>query len=215
MNSAILGERQVKGFPVWGMNAERLRVSNRVVQFRCHACSHNVSVSADEEDLWQDNACLRFSCPGRYVREAPSRDYYGILYATGDVQRIFTAEHTGLLKRDKRESLEKRFMGENPSPGTPNLLSCTPTLELGIDIGDLSSVILCSVPPAQTNYIQRIGRSGRKTGNSFNFAVANGRPHDLYFYAEPEEMIAGSIEPPGCFLDAARRLGEADDGFLL
>lgn len=202
LNSAILGERQVRGFPVWGMNAEHLRVTNQVVQFRCHACSHNVSVSADEEDLWQDNTCLRFSCRGRYVREAPSRDYYGLLYATGDVQRIFTAEHTGLLKKDKRESLEKRFMVENPSPGTPNLLSCTPTLELGIDIGDLSSVILCSVPPAQTNYIQRIGRSGRKTGNSFNFTVANGRPHDLYFYAEPGEMIAGSIEPPGCFLDA-------------
>jgi hypothetical protein len=88
------------------------------------------------------------------------------------------------------------------SPGAPNLLSCTPTLELGIDIGDLSSVILCSVPPSQANYMQCIGRSGRKNGNAFNFTVANGRPHDLYFYEEPKEMIAGSIEPPGCFLDA-------------
>jgi len=202
LNSRILDERQVKDFPVWGMNAEHLRVTNQVVQFRCQACSHNVSVAAGEEDLWQDNACLRFSCSGRYVREAPAPDYYGRLYATGDVQRIFTAEHTGLLKRDKREALEKRFMVENPSPGAPNLLSCTPTLELGIDIGDLSSVILCSVPPAQANYMQRIGRSGRKNGNAFNFTVANGRPHDLYFFEEPEAMIAGSIEPPGCFLDA-------------
>jgi len=93
-------------------------------------------------------------------------------------------------------------MVENPPPGAPNLLSCTPTLELGIDIGDLSAIILCSVPPAQANYMQRIGRSGRRNGSSFNFTVANGRPHDLYFYAEPEAMIAGSIEPPGCFLDA-------------
>jgi len=202
LNSGILGERQVKGFPVWGMNAEYFRVTSRVVQFRCQVCSHNVSVAADEEDLWQDNACQRFSCRGRYFREAPSRDYYGLLYATGDVQRIFTAEHTGLLQRDKRETLEKRFMVENPPPGAPNLLSCTPTLELGIDIGDLSSVILCSVPPAESNYMQRIGRSGRKNGNSFNLTVANGRPHDLYFYSEPEAMISGNIEPPGCFLDA-------------
>ena len=129
LNSGILGERQVKGFPVWGMNAEHLSVTLRVVQFRCQVCSHNVSVAADEEDLWQENACLRFSCRGRYVRETPAPDYYGRLYATGDVQRIFTAEHTGLLKRDKREALEKRFMVENPSPGAPNLLSCTPTLE--------------------------------------------------------------------------------------
>jgi ATP-dependent helicase YprA (DUF1998 family) len=158
--------------------------------------------SADEEDLWQDNACLRFSCQGSYEREKPSRDYYGQLYATGDVKRIFTTEHTGLLKREKRETLEKRFMAEDLSPGSPNLLSCTPTLELGIDIGDLSSVILCSVPPAQANYMQRIGRSGRKNGNAFNLTVANGRPHDLYFYAEPKAMIAGNVETPGCFLNA-------------
>ncbi len=201
-NSGILDERQVKGFPVWGMNAEHLSVTCRVVQFRCQVCSHNVSVAAAEENLWQDNACLRFSCRGRYVQEAPADDYYGTLYAKGDVQRIFAAEHTGLLKRDTRETLEKRFMSEKQSPGAPNLLSCTPTLELGIDIGDLSSVILCSVPPAQSNYMQRIGRSGRKNGNAFNLTVANGRPHDLYFYSEPETMIVGSIEPPGCFLDA-------------
>jgi DEAD/DEAH box helicase domain-containing protein len=202
MNTGIFNERQVKGFPVWGMNADHFHVTDRVVQFRCRECSHNVSVSAAEADLWQDTACLRFSCRGKYLREAPADDYYRHLYATGDVQRVFTEEHTGLLKREKRELLEQRFMLENPPPGAPNLLSCTPTLELGIDIGDLSSVILCSVPPAQASYMQRIGRSGRKDGNSFNLTVANGRPHDLYFYAEPESMLAGSIEPPGCFLDA-------------
>jgi len=202
MNSGMFGERQVRGFPVWGLNAEHFLVTKQVVQLRCRECSHNVSIAEDEANLWQDTACLRFSCRGQYDREAPVEDYYRHLYANGDVQRLFTAEHTGLLQRDTRESLEKRFMLDNPSPGSPNLLSCTPTLELGIDIGDLSSVILCSVPPAQPNYMQRIGRSGRKNGNSFNFTVANGRPHDLYFYSEPEAMLAGGIEPPGCFLDA-------------
>ena len=37
----------------------------------------------------------------------------------------------------------------------PNVLSCTPTLEMGIDIGDLSTVILCSMPPAQAQFLQR------------------------------------------------------------
>ena len=202
LKNGICQERHVQGTPVWGMNPERLQVTCQVVQFRCRLCSHNVSIAGGEEDLWQDNACMRFSCQGRYDREEPSMDYYGRLYATGDVQRIFTAEHTGLLKREKRETLEKRFMADDPPSGSPNLLSCTPTLELGIDIGDLSSVILCSVPPAQANYMQRIGRSGRKNGNSFNLTVANGRPHDLYFYAEPKAMLAGGVEPPGCFIDA-------------
>ena len=74
---------------------------------------------------------------------------------------------------------------------------------MGIDIGDLSSLILCSVPPAQANYLQRIGRAGRRDGNALSLTVANSRPHDLYFFAEPEEMLAGHIDSPGIFIDAS------------
>ena len=74
---------------------------------------------------------------------------------------------------------------------------------MGIDIGNLSSLILCSVPPAQANYLQRIGRAGRRDGNALNLTVANARPHDLFFFAEPEEMLAGHIDSPGIFLDAS------------
>ncbi|NHX34805.1 hypothetical protein HA388_32885, partial [Escherichia coli] len=76
------------------------------------------------------------------------------------------------------------------------------TLEMGIDIGGLSSVLLCSVPPAQANYLQRIGRAGRKDGNAFNMTVAEGNPHDLFYYQEPLEMMAGSVTAPGVYLDA-------------
>ena len=83
------------------------------------------------------------------------------------------------------------------------MLSATPTLELGIDIGDLSTVVLCSVPPAQQNYVQRIGRAGRRDGNAFTLTVATARPHDLYFYEEPIDMLGGRVEPPGVFLNAS------------
>ena len=33
--------------------------------------------------------------------------------------------------------------------------------------------------------------------------MANARPHDLFFYFEPEEMIQGLVETPGCFLNAS------------
>jgi len=77
LHSGILGDRNVKGFPVWGMNAERLHVTNRVVQFRCQSCSHNVSVAADEADLWQDNACLRFSCRAGMLVNPPHATIMG------------------------------------------------------------------------------------------------------------------------------------------
>ncbi|MGB3676092.1 MAG: hypothetical protein WA988_16795, partial [Candidatus Nanopelagicales bacterium] len=52
-------------------------------------------------------------------------------------------EHTGLLKRAPREDLEAAFKA-GTAPDAPNVLTATPTLEMGIDIGDLSSVMLTS-----------------------------------------------------------------------
>jgi DEAD/DEAH box helicase domain-containing protein len=86
------------------------------------------------------------------------------------------------------------------------MLVATPTLEMGIDIGDLSALVLCAVPPSTANYIQRVGRAGRKTGNALCLTLVNARPHDLYFNEAPEEMMAGAIVPPGCFLDTPEML---------
>ena len=201
----ILEEKTARGETVWGIKPEALRVSARVRQLRCKDCEHNISVAEEELEQFRDAPCQRFHCFGKYELMETGADYYGKLYATGDVERIFAREHTGLLKRTEREKLEIDFkaVGENRYPWYPNLLSCTPTLEMGIDIGSLSSLVLCSVPPAQANYLQRIGRAGRRDGNALNLTVANARPHDLYFFAEPEEMLAGQVESPGIFLDAS------------
>jgi DEAD/DEAH box helicase domain-containing protein len=202
VQAEILEERQVKGDQVWGWRPEALRVYTTVHQYRCNTCGHNVSIQEAEVPLWEGSTCLRLRCTGHYQREPAREDYYGHLYATGHIQRLIPAEHTALLERAQREQVEQRFITRE-HPWDPNLLSCTPTLEMGIDIGDLSSAVLCSVPPSQASYLQRIGRTGRRDGNAFTLTVANGRPHDLYFYAQPLEMLAGVIEPPGCFLSAS------------
>ncbi len=201
----ILKQKSVRGDSVWGICTEALRLSLSVTQFRCRLCGHNISVAEEESLFFRNAPCQRFHCYGQYEPYSGGVDYYGKLYATGDVERIFAREHTGLLKRDEREALEKEFKANHDGrkPWYPNLLSCTPTLEMGIDIGSLSSLIMCSVPPAQANYLQRIGRAGRRDGNALNLTVANARPHDLYFFAEPEEMLGGNVETPGVFLDAS------------
>ncbi len=201
----VLAERSVKGARRWGIEPSALRVTEEVVQLRCGRCGHDASAAAVEQAAWEGGPCLRFHCAGAYRVEARRPDYYGKLYATGDISRLFAEEHTGLLSREKREEVEREFKAEGGQrrPWYPNLLSCTPTLEMGIDIGDLSSLILCSVPPSQASYLQRIGRAGRRDGNALDLTVANGRPHDLYFFAEPEEMIAGGVETPGLLLDAS------------
>lgn len=124
-----------------------------------------------------------------------------------DLRRVIAAEHTGLLDGAERTALEIRFKAKNPEPWYENLLSATPTLEMGVDIGDLSSVLLCSVPPNQASYLQRIGRAGRRDGNAVATTLADGgSPHDLYFYEATLEMLAGPVLPPGVFLQAAEVL---------
>ena len=140
-----------------------------------------------------ETTCRQLGCRGRYAPSALGNgEFYRQLYLTADIERILAQEHTGLLSRPVREQVEKDF-----KQGRINLLSATPTLEMGIDIGDLSSVLLCSVPPAQANYVQRVGRAGRRTGNALATTVAGGRPHDLYFWANPQEMLAGIVDTPG------------------
>ena len=149
---------------------------------------------------------MSYRCAGKYGTDPDfGQRYYRRIYERGQVERIFPHEHTGLLSRKNREAVEAGFKHRDRADA-PNLLTATPTLELGIDIGDLSATMACSVPPATANYLQRIGRAGRETGNSLILTLANAKPHDLYFFDDPLEMIAGAITPPGCFLDAPNML---------
>lgn len=193
-------------YKVYGLNKEKVYVSSDVVQMRCDTCGSVYSISAEDLEFWQNAPCQRSNCGG-YIQEdeASGLGYYGKLYSSGDLERINAREHTGLLERPDREQLEIDFKRGKDSKALwdPNVLSCTPTLEMGIDIGDLSTVILCSMPPAQSQFLQRAGRAGRKDGNALTLAIANARPHDLYFYADPMDMISGNVTPPKIFLRAS------------
>lgn len=202
----VLDERRTsKGHRVWGLRPDALLVSDETAQLRCERCGHNVSVAEADASDWEGISCLQYQCAGRYAFGPAEGSYYRRLYSHGDLRRIVAREHTGLLEREVREEREQAFQ-QSEEPWAPNLLSSTPTLELGVDVGQLSSVILCSVPPNTASFVQRIGRGGRRSGNAIDVTVANGRPHDLYFFEDPTEMIDGSVEPPGVFLGAVEVL---------
>ncbi|MEB3174651.1 MAG: DEAD/DEAH box helicase, partial [Cyanobacteriota bacterium] len=188
---------------VWGLPPSALHFQTANTPLECDTCGDPHLAPREEAPLWIDSPCLKPHCAGSYRRSAGDRlKFYKNLYTRGEVWRVFAREHTGLLPRDAREQLEDRFIN-GARRSDPNLLSATSTLEMGINIGDLSSALLCSAPPTQANYQQRIGRAGRRDGNAFIGAIANGRPHDLYFWADPLKMIAGGVETPGFYLDAS------------
>jgi DEAD/DEAH box helicase domain-containing protein len=201
---------EVKEYPalydVCGINEEKAYISTYVKQLRCDICGSQFTVSGGMENLWDHADCLREGCKGHLVLDDQgSLDYYGHLYNTGIICRVNAKEHTGLLDSKDKNDLEKNFKLPMTArrPFDPNVLSCTPTLEMGIDIGDLDTVVLCSMPPTQAQFLQRCGRAGRKDGNALVMTVANAKPHDLYFYADPMAMISGHIDAPKIFLKAS------------
>ena len=193
-------------YSVYALDKSKVFISNDVALLKCDTCGITHAVSAQNLRFWEGAPCVRSTCSGQLeVDETTGLDYYGKLFSSGDLARVNAREHTGLLERDAREKLEVDFKRKKDGRQIwdPNVLSCTPTLEMGIDIGDLSSVVLCSMPPAQAQFLQRTGRAGRKDGNALTLAVAAAKPHDLYFYADPLDMMEGNVAAPKVFLKAS------------
>ncbi len=208
---AETGEKEVA---VWGLEPGVFTLSTNGQRWECVNCRQSLVTAAGMHMAGEP--CRRLGCTGHLVAITETSDFYRRLYLSAEIARVFAREHTGLLDRPTREAIERSFKAKSPRPpGAVNLLSATPTLEMGIDIGDLSATLLCSVPPAQANYLQRAGRAGRSTGNAVLLTLAAARPHDLYFWAAPREMVAGNVASPGIFLNASAVLERQLTAFCL
>ena len=192
-----------RGERLWAIPPAAIAITSAAHPVRCQHCGDQHSVPSEQRSLWDGMPCQVRHCPGSYRPDLRGGlPLYRRLYQRGEVHRIVAREHTGLLERADRERLETQFI-RGRYRSDPNLLSATSTLEMGINIGDLSTVLLASVPPEPANYLQRIGRAGRRDGNAMVGTLVTGTAHDLYFFADPREMLQGQVNPPGCYLDAA------------
>ncbi len=129
---------------------------------------------------------------------------------------LIAAEHTAQLNAaqaddvfSKAEEHELLFQDVDLGPDDTgrerpaiDVLSCTTTMEVGIDIGTLSGVSLRNMPPARANYQQRAGRAGRR-GNAVATVTAFGSAdsHDEHYFTHPDQMIRGAVEDPTLTLD--------------
>lgn len=184
------------------LNPQRLQVGHRYYQLSCQTCGHIINATSDPSVM--DGAkCLKFRCQGQYQWDnvAGINNYYKKIYNRARVPRIYAHEHTGLLDRTKREQVEISFKNR-PNPDATNVLVATSTLEMGIDIGDLNVVYNTAIPPTPANFLQRVGRAGRKSGSALIVNFASAKEHDQFYFDDPIEMMDGEVVPPGCFLNA-------------
>lgn len=105
----------------------------------------------------------------------------------------FAALHSSEIPAAERKQLEDEF-----KRGQINFVIATPTLELGIDIGELETVMMIGVPPSPANYAQRAGRAGRRENRAALIITfcRNGQSHDDYYFDHPTELINGVVSPP-------------------
>lgn len=168
----------------------------------CDICQTPMPGSATTVDELDGAPCTLIRCPGRLHRSAKADNFYRRLYDSTEMKRVVAREHTSLLPTKTRLEYETAFKRGGSDPQAPNVLVATPTLEMGIDIGDLSTVMLGSLPRSVSSYLQRVGRAGRLTGNSLVLAYVRGRGEHLPKLFEPLSVIQGDVRPPATFLNA-------------
>lgn len=193
--------------------AVTLRIDPTSVWYECEGCGQFTPFHFD-------GRCPDYRCQGRvqpikgddlYVRTRKSFLSNPVVEVLSGERKPFTLrseEHTAQLttkdsstvfgKAERYELLFQDVLVDDLANQQPvDVLSCTTTMEVGIDIGSLNAVALRTVPPRPDNYQQRAGRAGRRgTALSFITTFADNSPYETFVFENPAQIIGVETGAP-------------------
>jgi DEAD/DEAH box helicase domain-containing protein len=121
------------------------------------------------------------------------------------------AEHSAQVDNSTLKRLEKRFKNAEL-----NVLSCSTTMEMGVDIGGLSAVAMNNAPPNPGNFLQRAGRAGRRgEQTAASLTVCRNLPHEQAVYNKPTWPFRTPIHVSQVSLDKERIVQRHVNALLL
>lgn len=160
-----------------------------VTYYKCNKCHKLATINIEQ-------VCPSYRCTGRLekidIMEEFRENHYRKLFTSFNFEKMDVSEHTAQLKTEYAAEIQNKFIN-----GDINVLSCSTTFELGVDVGDLETVFMKNMPPTPANYAQRAGRAGRRTDSTaYALTYARLASHDFSNFKDPNKMISGTVKPP-------------------
>ncbi|WP_210686519.1 DEAD/DEAH box helicase [Mycolicibacterium sp. GESEQ-9] len=188
------------GGTVYQLDHSRLAIANGAAcpWYRCDTC--RLMTAFTVRDICPNSRCTGRLKPFDLPDPQDDANHYRVVYQTMNTAPLTAHEHTAQWHAKEAAAIQRDFIS-----GKVNVLSCSTTFELGVDVGDLQSVVMRNMPPKTANYVQRAGRAGRRASSAaLVVTYANRSAHDLAQYQDPTSMIAGRMRIPWVPVDNAR-----------
>ncbi|MFN3208939.1 MAG: DEAD/DEAH box helicase [Roseovarius sp.] len=188
-----------KGSLAMVLDLDKIKLGETSDRFRCNSCGRIASF-----DL--GGVCLANRCEGA-VSKIPTpetdadvpRNFYVERWLT-QPGAVIAREHTAAIGTGLRNEIEGKFR-----TGDVNVLSCTTTMEMGVDLGDLEAVICRNVPPGIANYQQRAGRAGRRAQVApIALTIARGSRYDQASFRRFDDYLKALPNVPYINLENPR-----------